>query len=195
MFGGFTMERTLRVICDEPDDPNLLRFCDDADNDIPCVQQFKFAGTYPVGWGIQVSGVVPEPRRPRARRLPDSRTGVRQQDPGPGLRRRRQPGGHPWLITRDDAYAANCTGAVPSGRTGRPGHDRGAADRAARGAGQEFLPRINQLDLSLAKWFGLGASRRLQLQLDIFNMFNANPVLGVRSVNFARRPTTRSTAS
>ena len=35
LFGGFTMERTLRVTCDEPDDPNFLRFCDDRENDIP----------------------------------------------------------------------------------------------------------------------------------------------------------------
>ena len=49
------MERTLRVTCDEPDDPNFLRFCDDRENDIPYLKQFKFAGTYPVGWGIQAS--------------------------------------------------------------------------------------------------------------------------------------------
>ena len=49
------MERTLRVTCDEPDDPNFLRFCDDRENDIPFLKQFKFAGTYPVGWGIQAS--------------------------------------------------------------------------------------------------------------------------------------------
>ena len=30
LFGGFTTERTPRVVCGEPDDPNLLRFCDDA---------------------------------------------------------------------------------------------------------------------------------------------------------------------
>ncbi len=30
----------------------------------------------------------------------------------------------------------------------------------------------------------MGGGRRLQLQADIFNIMNANPVLGVRSVNF-----------
>ena len=50
--------------------------------------------------------------------------------------------------------------------------------------GTEFLDRINQFDLSFAKWFGLGGSRRLQGQLDIFNVFNANPILGVQSVNY-----------
>ena len=47
--------------------------------------------------------------------------------------------------------------------------------------GQELLDRINQLDVSLAKWFELGASRRVQLQADVFNIMNANPVpAGVR---------------
>ena len=50
--------------------------------------------------------------------------------------------------------------------------------------GQELLDRINQLDLSLAKWFEIGGSRRVQLQTDLFNVMNANPVLGWRSVNF-----------
>jgi hypothetical protein len=50
--------------------------------------------------------------------------------------------------------------------------------------GTEFFDRINQLDVSLAKWIGLGGSRRVQLQADLFNALNANPVLGVRSVNF-----------
>jgi hypothetical protein len=53
-----------------------------------------------------------------------------------------------------------------------------------RPGGQELLDRINQLDFSLAKWFEFGANRRLQLQLDAFNITNANPVLGIRSVNF-----------
>ena len=51
-------------------------------------------------------------------------------------------------------------------------------------AGQELLDRINQLDLSLAKWFEIGGGRRVQLQADVFNVMNANPVTGWRSVNF-----------
>ena len=50
--------------------------------------------------------------------------------------------------------------------------------------GTEYLPRMNQFDLSFAKWFGLGGSRRFQFQLDMFNLFNANTVLGVQSVNY-----------
>ena len=59
LFGGYTMERTLRVTCDEPDDPNFLRFCDDRENDLPWLKQFKFAGTYPVKWGITSNSLLP----------------------------------------------------------------------------------------------------------------------------------------
>ena len=35
LFGGFVTERNLRNICDEPDDPNMLLYCDDSENGIP----------------------------------------------------------------------------------------------------------------------------------------------------------------
>jgi hypothetical protein len=49
--------------------------------------------------------------------------------------------------------------------------------------GTEFLPRLNQVDLSLAKWFQIGRVR-MQGQLDVFNLSNENTILGVRSTNF-----------
>ena len=50
--------------------------------------------------------------------------------------------------------------------------------------GTEFLPRINQLDLSFAKWFQIG-SYRVQGQADIFNLANQNYAIAYRSTNFA----------
>jgi hypothetical protein len=38
--------------------------------------------------------------------------------------------------------------------------------------------------LSVAKWFGLGGSTRLQGQIDIFNVFNVNTYTAVRSTRF-----------
>jgi hypothetical protein len=46
--------------------------------------------------------------------------------------------------------------------------------------GTEYAERVNQLDLSLAKWFQLGRVR-LQGQLDMFNALNRGDVLSVRS--------------
>ena len=44
------------------------------------------------------------------------------------------------------------------------------------------MPRLNQLDLSVAKWFQLGWMR-VQGQFDVFNALNKNTDLAYRSVN------------
>jgi hypothetical protein len=49
--------------------------------------------------------------------------------------------------------------------------------------GTEFLPRLNQLDLSFAKNF-LVSGYRLQGQVDLFNVFNKNYAQAYRSTNF-----------
>jgi len=49
--------------------------------------------------------------------------------------------------------------------------------------GTEFADRVNQLDLSVAKWFQVGRTR-LQGQLDVFNALNRSDVLAVRLLNF-----------
>jgi hypothetical protein len=51
--------------------------------------------------------------------------------------------------------------------------------------GTEFLPRIRQLDLSFAKWFQMMGSSRLQAQIDIFNVFNADTPTAYATTNFA----------
>ena len=49
--------------------------------------------------------------------------------------------------------------------------------------GTEYAERVNQVDLSLAKWFQIGKGR-LQGQFDIFNALNRSDVLSVRSLNY-----------
>jgi hypothetical protein len=50
--------------------------------------------------------------------------------------------------------------------------------------GTEFLPRLRQLDLSIAKSFRMGGTR-LQGQVDIFNVANTNTPTAYRSTNYA----------
>jgi hypothetical protein len=180
VFGGFTTERTLRVTCDEPDNPNNLRFCDDGDNDIPFLKQFKMAGTYPVGWGIQVSASF----QSIAGRPLGGFTTLNNKIAGPGYGDTGSPVGTSWLVTRTTTYAANCTGPCRPGQLVIPGMTEASVTLPLVPGGQEYFDRINQLDLSLAKWFDIGGGRRVQLQADLFNVANANPVTGVRSVNF-----------
>ena len=47
--------------------------------------------------------------------------------------------------------------------------------------------RLNQLDFRTSKTFRMNGGRRLQLFLDLYNLFNANPVL---SYNQTYSPTT-----
>ena len=49
--------------------------------------------------------------------------------------------------------------------------------------GTEFLPRMRQLDMSLAKRFQIG-SYRIEGQVDVFNVFNANTYTQFRSTRF-----------
>ena len=180
------MERTLRVTCDEPDDPNFLRFCDDRENDIPFLKQFKFAGHLSGGLGHPGEPVVPEHRRPgRSAATSGTAAADRNKIAGPGYGDVGSPIGTRWLVTPTTRYAAGCIAPVPSRRAGDSRHDRRRRSCCRwYPRGTELLDRINQLDLSLAKWFEVGGSRRVQLQADVFNILNANPVLGVRSVNF-----------
>ena len=55
MYGGMSVGRQITVQC-EVEDPNSLRFCDQRELDIPHLTQFKLAGTYPLPYGIQISG-------------------------------------------------------------------------------------------------------------------------------------------
>ena len=51
--------------------------------------------------------------------------------------------------------------------------DRAAASRPA----PMFGDRLNQVDFRLSKTFTLPGSRRVQALVDLYNLFNANPVL------------------
>jgi Carboxypeptidase regulatory-like domain len=184
VFGGFTAERTMRVTCDEPDDPNFLRFCDDGDNGIPFLKQFKFAGTYPIKFGIQASVSFQSIAGRALGGYSGTAAADRNRIAGPGYGDVGSPIGTRWLVTPTTRYAANCTGPCRPGELVIPGMTEAQLLLPLTPHGTEFLDRINQLDLSLAKWFEVGGGRRVQLQADIFNIMNANPVLGVRSVNY-----------
>ncbi|MEZ5287542.1 MAG: TonB-dependent receptor [Vicinamibacterales bacterium] len=180
MFGGFTTERTTRVVCGEPDDPNQIRFCDDADNSIPWRPQMKVSGTFPLVWGIQLSGAL----QSIAGRALGGYTTTGNKISGPGYGDVGSPVGTQWLISRTTRYAADCVGPCTPGALVVPGLTEASVTVPLVAPGTEFLDRINQFDLSFAKWFELGGTRRVQGQLDIFNLFNANPILGVQSTNF-----------
>ncbi len=90
VFGGLVTERNLRNICDEPDDPNMLLYCDDWQNDIPYRPTLKLAGIVSGRLGHYRQRVAAEPRGSPAGPDDDDR----KQDQRPWLRGHWQPGRH-----------------------------------------------------------------------------------------------------
>jgi hypothetical protein len=120
LFGGFVTERNVRNICDEPDDPNLLLYCDDAENDIPYRHTFKLSGTYPLPYGISISGTWQD----LAGRPLGLTTTTGNKISGPGYGDTGSPVGTNWQVTRTIRYPANCPAPCPANQlvfpTGTP---------------------------------------------------------------------------
>ena len=153
LFGGFVTERNLRNICDEPDDPTMLLYCDDWANDIPYRPTLKLAGTYPLVWGISVSAAF----QSSAGRPLGLTTVTGNKISGPGYGDTGSPVGTNYLITRTTTYPANCPAPCPAGQLVAPTLTSASVTVPLVAPGTEFLPRINQLDLSFAKWFQIGS--------------------------------------
>jgi hypothetical protein len=180
LFGGYVTERNIRVICDEPDDPNMLLYCDDADNGIPYRGSLKLAGTYPAPWGISISASL----QSLAGRPLGGTTTTGNKISGPGYGDTGSPVGTNFLISRTTRYPANCPSPCPAGALVAPTLVEASLTVPLAAPGTEFLPRLNQLDVSVAKSFTVGTVR-LQGQMDVFNVFNKSTILSYRSTNFA----------
>ncbi|MBI3493759.1 MAG: TonB-dependent receptor [Acidobacteria bacterium] len=55
IYGGVSLDRQIRINC-EVADPNQLRFCDQSQFGMPYRALFKLAGTYPLPFGVEISG-------------------------------------------------------------------------------------------------------------------------------------------
>jgi len=55
VFAGASWDRQIRIDCDVAD-PNQLRFCDQSVFGMPYRTMFKVAGTYPLPYGVEISG-------------------------------------------------------------------------------------------------------------------------------------------
>lgn len=180
IFGGFILERNLRNICDEPDDPNMLLYCDDSQNDIPYRPTLKLAGTYPLVWGLTASASL----QSNAGRPLGLSTTAGNKISGPGYGDTGSPVGTNWLVTRTTRYPADCPSPCPAGQLVAPTLTSASLTVPLVAPGTEFLPRLNQLDLSFAKTMRYGGTR-VTGQFDLFNVFNKNTELSYRSTNFA----------
>ena len=181
LFGGTTSERMLWTLCNEQSNPNNLLYCDARSSNIPFRTQLKLSGSYPLPYGIQVSGSFQS--------IPGyllgcsiSTCGIPSPTALPNLTT--PPGmGTVWLISRTTTYPADCKGPCTPGALVIPNMTAANLNVPLVAPGTEFADRVNQLDLSVAKWFQVGGTR-VQGQLDVFNALNRSDVIAVRLLNF-----------
>ena len=181
LFGGTTSERMMWTLCNEESNPNNLLYCDSRTSGVPFRTQLKLSGSYPLAYGITVSGSfqsipgyllgcnVAACNIPSPTSLPNLTT-----PPGTST---------VWLITPTTRYAPDCTGPCTPGAVVIPNMSAASLNVPLTAPGTEYAERVNQVDVSLAKWFNVGKGR-VQGQLDIFNALNRGDVLSVRSMNY-----------
>jgi hypothetical protein len=181
LFGGTTSERMMWTLCNEASNPNNLLYCDSRNSNIPFRTQLKLAGSYPLPYGITVSGSFQS--------IPGYLLGCNVTTcgiPSPtSLPNLTTPPGTStvWLISRTTVYPADCKGPCTPGALVIPNMTAANLNIPLTAPGTEYADRVHQLDLSLGKWFQLGRTR-VQAQLDVFNALNRGDVLSVRSMNY-----------
>jgi len=194
LFGGYTTERMIEVLCDEPSNPNYLLYCDQRNSGIPWRGQFKLAGTYQIGYGVQVGASfqsLPGYINGGVNYLPfygffGATSSNVSTNPPNGA-------GTVWLITPSTRYAANCTGPCTPGAIVNPGMTVASMSVPLVAPATELADRVQQLDANVGKWFKVG---RVQVQprLDVFNLLNRSDVVAWRSLNYTtssyRQPAT-----
>jgi hypothetical protein len=155
VFGGTSIGRQKFVNC-EVDDPNSLRFCDQRDLDIPYLAQFKLAGSYSLPFQVQISGTW--------QGYPGVPSGTARQDVlyNSALNRVEDPSLNVNYIV-DRTIVPNLTPASVTVPLIRPG--------------STYLDRLNQIDLRFARKFTVRGVQA-QGQFDVFNVLNANTILG-----------------
>jgi hypothetical protein len=173
LFANVGTQRIIQNDCGQDDDPNRLRFCDRANlpapyNGVPFLSEVKIAGSLPLPFGVQVSGVFIS--------IGDQ---GKFQNNGYGL----APN---YLITRTTRYtAAQCAGQpCTPGALVIPNMALASVTIPLAPSGTEiFLPRLNQLDLGFKKTFR-AAGVSWEPRFDLFNVLNADTELSYRSTTF-----------
>lgn len=156
-YGGSSTGHLIEKIC-QVENPNLLRFCDQSQHDIPWPTIIKVSGSYPLWRGIQVAAVY--------QRLPfQSVASEREYVSSQGL-----PISYP--ITR---------ALVPGLTTASISCGSGCIGVRLNEPGTEYLPTMNQVDISLSSSFSVGRVR-LRPAFDLFNALNDGTVLSQTNV-------------
>ncbi len=146
LFGGVTFDRLVRVACDT-NNPNLFRFCDEREYDIPFKADFKLAGNLPLPWGLQLSGIF-------------------QSYAGNTNNANPEGGASPFLRTNWVVPAS----VFPGGQRTQ------SVTVNLIEPGTQFSERWTQLDLDGRRTFRVGKTT-LVGQVTVYNVLNGNTIL------------------
>ena len=179
IFGGWVMERNIFIRCDIPHDPNRLMFCDPRGRSdmvggvpitqpaysIPFLQEFKISGNFPLPGNFWISG--------SAQFYPaqEAVAGGSQDQWGGTHRGGELSGARPYSGNINyNVTPANVMDNLGIARTE-------GISVPLLPAGQLFYDRLTQVDLSVRRTFTLGNGMRVDLQADIYNIINYQPIL------------------
>jgi hypothetical protein len=163
-YAGSSTGHLIETMCDV-EDPNWLRFCDQTQYDIPWLTLVKVSGVYPIWRGIKLAAVF--------QRLPFQSSGSDIQ------REYTSSQGLPFTFPITRALVPGLTTASiacsppPSVVTATPSSCVGVR---VNEPGTEYLPAVNQLDISVSSSFSMGKVL-VRPVFDVFNALNVGTVL------------------
>jgi hypothetical protein len=197
-FFGWTMDKQLDKGCDmnaNPsgtayNDPNSLRFCDwtgglhqdlGAISGVPYRNEFKFQGSMPIKWGIELSTSFYS--------QPVYSTNFAVTGGGVGQPLAAFDGAISgfkmvnWSLTASTRYPADCA-SCPADATNSalkavvdPGLKQGSEVIELVAPGKILTPRQNQIDIGVRKLFKIREKFTVMGEMQVFNIVNANAVL------------------
>ncbi|HMD33878.1 MAG TPA: hypothetical protein VKH42_02870, partial [Vicinamibacterales bacterium] len=189
VFGGFATDRTIANTCaGAATNPNFLvtiggvNYCDQTNSGIPWRTQFKLAATYPLPWyGIIVSGAY--------QGLPGYLIGTQALTAGgagvPNFTSLSGVGSS-MSVTSSTKYAVCPGNSASQGCAVSANILPGALSSFTVpliAPGTEQMPRINQIDLSIAKRF-LVRGVKIDPKIDVFNLFNSDGYFTTKTNTF-----------
>ena len=153
LFGGVSVGHQISNTC-QVEDPNFLRFCDQAGLGIPYYKQIKLSGSYALPWALQISGTFQS--YPGDARNASMDGLIAAEDPSLRVN---------WSVDR--TIFKTLTGQTLTQST---------VIIPLNAPGTKLLDRQNQLDVRLTRAFKLRGVN-LQAQVDAYNALNTGVVL------------------
>jgi hypothetical protein len=190
-FAGWTMDKQVDKSCDmnaNPsgsayNDPNTLRFCDwtggthqdlGVITGVPYRHEFKFQGSVPIRWGIELSGsFYSQPVYSTNFNVTGGAAGAPLAVFDGSISGFKMVN---WSVSPTTRYPADCNCPNP-GALVDPNLKQGSEVIPLIAPGSRLTPRQSQLDIATRKVFHIREKYTVGGELQIFNLMNSNAVL------------------